>query len=223
MSRKKSTVVVEDNTISGTAEIIIESLEKAANNSKGRVHLADVTFNDEPATVAGIRIKKVKLDKHRTLEVTYNETKTDGSFDVITRTCQQIVHEDLFNAFKNLIPHMIILCDLRDVMTEGRGSKLLAPESYQLDNFENFTIGSFTIGGNDDHEGVTISGSKFKDEKFINFNTPFTKWTEDYAFVNELAATVENIIEEVKLYLNGKHAYKQLSLGFDEEGSGEEF
>lgn len=223
MRRKKSDVIVDGNTISGSADEIINHLEKGIDKMRGKSPLADVTFSDEPATVSGVRIKKVKLDKHRTLEVTYNEVKTDGSFDVIARTCQQIVHEDLFNAFKNLIPHMIILCDLRDVMTEGRSNKLLSPESYQLDNFENFTIGSFSIGGVDDHEGVTISGSKFKDEKFINFNTPFTKWTDDYAFVNELAATVENIIEEVKLYLNGKHAYKQLSLGFDEEEKNEEF
>lgn len=184
--------------------------------------ISDMVNPSDSPTVSGIRIRKVVITNHRTLKLTYEEVKTDGSFDVINRDCQQLIHEDLYNAFGNLVPHYIILCDLREILISGK-TKLVDPEDYEMEKFDHIKVLSFSLTGNEDTEAVVLSGTKFFNEKTLNINTPSIKFTDTYQFIEELSMVIENIKDEVKLYLNGKCIFKQMSIGFEEdqnEGSG---
>lgn len=77
---------------------------------------------------------------------------------------------------------------------------------------EKFEVRSFTIGGDGDHEGVTISGfKKLRGSKVLNLNTPFTKFNPDfefsgYEYLFELRRAVNNCVDEITEYIKGKHA-----------------
>ena len=121
---------------------------------------------------------------------------------------------DLKTSFDKLHVHLAILCD--EVTTPKK-------KDFDAAEFEGFTVRGFSIGGNDENEGVTISGSK--DGKFglVNLNTPFAKFdhnNSEYPFTSELGDAIQSAIYEVEQYLfEGKRApEKQLEMEFGEEG-----
>ena len=121
------------------------------------------------------------------------------------------IHEDMKKAFGNLHRHLALLCD------EEREPK---KKDFETTEFNDFTVRSFSIGGNDENEGVTISGAKEGKYGTVNLNTPFTKFeSTEYPFLSELSADIAVCVEEVEQYLfNGKRApEKQMEMDFGDE------
>jgi hypothetical protein len=166
--------------------------------------------------MSDVKIKKAKIKDDLFLEGEYTETLPGHSKKDSKFSCTVPIHDDLKAAFTKLDKHLAILCD-----------EVKTPKEKDFANaeFPGFTVRSFSVGGNDEHEGVTVSG--FKEGKYgtVNLNTPHTKWeSEDYPFATQLSEDVEACIYEVDQYLfNEKRApEKQLEMEFDnavEEGA----
>lgn len=159
------------------------------------------------------QIIKAKITKTHTLEVELIEILDDNTERTATMKCDQLVHEDMNKAFAKLKLHLVKICDLYE--DSGITPDKFNPEE-QLTKFK---ITSFAIGGEGEHEGVSISGQKELDGgKILNLNSPFTKYSnDDYGYGRELASEIQACVFEVEEYLfNGKYAIKQLDIPFDE-------
>ena len=164
------------------------------------------------------KIKKVKI-KSNSLEVELTEThETEGGpvTNEVIMKCAGLVHDDLRKAITKLALHMIVICDLRK-------SELINDDTFTHDDisdFDEYKVHGFSTGGEDEHEGVVLIGSrKFTSGKVLNITTPFTKYSDEnfpYEYEAELYNDIEACVFETELYLQGKYAVKQLELPFDE-------
>ena len=160
-----------------------------------------------------VKIKKASIKDDLFLSVEYTEELPGHSKKETKLTCTVPIHEDLKTAFTKLHKHLAILCD--EVKTPKK-------TDFKTSEFETFFAKGFSIGGNDDNEGVTVSGGKEGKYGNVNLNTPFTKYeSADYPFVSELISDIGECIYEVEEYLfNEKRApEKQLEMDFGGEGN----
>ncbi len=165
-----------------------------------------------------VRIKKAKIKDELFLDVEYTEDLQGHSKKDTKLSCTVPVHNDLKESFQKLHRHLAVLCD--EVKTPSK-------KEFNGAEFTEFEVRGFSIGGNDENEGVTISGSKEGKYGLVNLNTPFKKWAdEEYPFVGDLSLDVTAAIAEVEQYLfEGKRApEQQLEMDFEssEENSNEE-
>lgn len=157
-----------------------------------------------------VKLKKAKIVDELFLEAEWTEDLPGHTKKDARLKCTIPIHEDLKAAFDALHVHLAILCDNPGIPKKPDFTTLEIPS---------YTAKSFTVGGNDENEGVTISGYKEGKYGLVNLNSPFTKYEgSDYPHIYELSEAVEKAIYEVEEYLfNGKRApEKQLDLGFDE-------
>lgn len=144
-----------------------------------------------------IEIRKAKLTKDLVLQkIGYIELNETGEkIEVEGVNCDWIAHNDLVQAFQKLIPHIAFLSEIPEVT-----GKLLD----HVQTIESITVQSFSIGGEDEHEGISISGTrKLSTGKSQTLNTPFYKWEDEqpYDYMNELGEVVAEIKHEVEQYL----------------------
>lgn len=172
-------------------------------------------------TAPQVRIRKAKITKERTLEFSFVETHEDGGYFEDFRSGNYLVHDDIIQAFKKLVPHMIALCDMREVRTDKKNN-LLEPESYNMEELSHISVKSFSIGGSGDQEGVVLVGTKEAGGKFINIITPFVKWEDEYPYSEELLQAISDCNLEVIAYMKGKRLKKQLEMDFDQIEEAEE-
>jgi hypothetical protein len=200
MSRKKNAdtgiTEVKDNTI------VVNDFEKFNN------HLQSISEN----LSRSVKIRKAKIKDDLFLEGEYTEqlpghSKKDSKF-----SCTVPIHDDLKFALIKLHTHLALLCD---------EVELKKTDDIDTVQFTDFGVRGFSVGGNDENEGVTISGWKEGKYGTVNLNTPFTKFESDeYPFLSELGADIQTAIHEVEQYLfEGKRApEKQLEMDFGGEG-----
>lgn len=174
----------------------------------------------EPIPVSGVVINKISVNHYLCADVTYLEVKNDGTKEKVTRNCQHPIHADLRKAIDNFKPHLVILTDSREMKLDKKLNPI-GPENYTDEELEHVSIDSISISG-DDSEKVSINGYKLKNSTSINLVTPKTSTSGTYQFSDELMNATEHLISEVEAYLNGKHAYKQLAIGFEGEEPAEE-
>lgn len=156
-----------------------------------------------------MEITKVKITKENTLTVTYIDTDKN----TVTVDGNNIVHGDMKAAFKNLVGHMAILCELREAKENS-----LPDELKDLSTVE---VTGYSIGGTDEDEGVTLIGKRFlQSKKVLNLIAPFTKYNndnEEYPFAFELMNAIEACNYEAEQYLTAKKwAIVQQELQFEE-------
>lgn len=165
-------------------------------------------------------IKKAKITKDRTLEVTYTEHFSDGGYITVNKACEYLVHEDLLEAFKKLVPHLVTLTETKELeILKGGHHKDV--EDYDMEGIEHISVKGFTIGGNGDTEGVVLFGIKAGSYGSVNLMTPFLQWDSPvYPFTTDLINALSVCKGEVMEYLSGKHAHKQLEMEFDETAEG---
>jgi hypothetical protein len=163
-----------------------------------------------------IKISKASIKDDLFLVGEYTEelpghSKKDSKF-----TCTVPVHNDLKEAFAKLTKHLAIVCDELDL--PGKVKNL---DNWDAPELEKFSVRGFTIGGNDENEGCTISGMKEGKYGIVNLNSPFQKWgASEYKHISALSSDIETCVYEVEQYLfSGKRApEQQLELEFDGEG-----
>ncbi len=159
-------------------------------------------------------IKKAKVIDDTFMEIEYTECQPDGDSTTqheIKALMRNRVHQDLLLAYEKLKVHMALLCESLDP-DNYEEEQFSTGEIYTLLEFEKFKVMSFSIGGEGDSQGVTISGRRaLRGKRILNLNAPFTKFDkleglESYEFLDLMVSDLFGCIEEVKAYLGGKHA-----------------
>lgn len=185
--------------------------------TKAQIHISKL-----PATLsivsrfADIHIVKAKITNAYTIDCAYidqnKERKTKNACE-----SDAIAHDDLRGAFKLLRVHLAFMCDLREAVNLNFDEYLeeqmrVQPKTY-VDPLEKITVTGFTISGGEDGEGIVITGTKQIGMKVLNLNTPFTRFEDlDYPYTAELQQSILFCCDEIKEYLNGKAAMKQLDM-----------
>ena len=188
---------VEGNTI------VVNDVNKFTDHLKKQT----AKFTEGKTTVT---IKKAKIKDDLFLEGEYNEDLPGHSKKNTKFSCTVPVHDDLKEAFQKLHVHLAIIADQEPAPKK---------KDFSTTEFENFSVGGFSVGGADDNEGITISGSKEGKYGLVNLNTPFTKYAEsEYPFIDELGLDIQMAVYEVEQYLfHEKRApEKQLEMDFED-------
>lgn len=217
----KSTVKIEENTISGTAEGIV----KLFKNASSRIEAEEVDEKDVIITKAGFS----GLFCNYSYELVSGITKGDE----LNRKGSLIVHDDMHAAFKKLHPHFAVLCE------EIEASKIRDIESiadYDADahseksieyKVSRFSVESFTIKGTGENRAFILNGTKMLSTgECISFATPKTELEGDYHFINELKVAIDDCVFEVEEYMKGKSKPKMVQMeiaGLDGDNTNESF
>lgn len=158
--------------------------------------------------------KKIQLTKLNTLNVVYSNS--DG--DTITMAGANIVHKDLKEAMKNLVPHLAILTEQReayDMLLEKLENQR---EAEGKSIFTRMFVNSVTFSGNE----VIISGNRVLDRgDIMNLNAPKISTVDDdrYHYLSELSLAIDGLKYEAEKYVTErKWGLKQSEMNFDEAG-----
>ena len=141
-----------------------------------------------------IRIKKVKKNSKGVVTIHYQKPNGD-EFDDFTMSCKSYPHPDLLQAFKDLVPHVIEICEL--------------PASYQ----EDLEVSGVSFSYKDDNMGAVITAQKklaTNPGPFI-LNTPHkpvSPYSEDgdesVCLSTTCAMMLDRLQKEATLYIQGK-------------------
>jgi len=128
--------------------------------------------------------------------------------DVVNTSSDGAVHQDLVDAFNNLIPHFALISEQ---ITEKEANKLIqngfdAEEDHPLK--QKYQVNQFKVVGNGETEGVEISGTRLLERgSNIKWTSPKVKWDDKhYKYCRELSEAIEVVKVEINEYINGKHA-----------------
>lgn len=167
-------------------------------------------------------IKKAKLNSIGYMEVEYENrivTNEDEKFTIeAIEKCTWPPHNDLLVCLDRLKPHLALLCEQVENMFEIEAYAETFTTPHPI--LAKLKVTGFTIGGSDEHEGVTLIGRRvLAGNRVLNLVSPFCKWEDEhngYANSYELAVIIQDLQEEVRMYLEGKKAPAvQLSLEFE--------
>lgn len=184
--------------------------------------LAQTTMDEETRNKLGLDreikpgeriIKRAKITNGDTLECEY---VVNG--DTVSIKKKALIHNDLKNAFEELVPHFAMLCDLKEF-------KKLAQffDDCTIIGRANLRVTAFSFGSTVPASGVILSGIKqINNNRQITINSPYTEFESEvnvYDFSGLLAKAVNVAADEVLLYLDGKHAEPEPEIALDgEEG-----
>jgi hypothetical protein len=179
------------------------------SNLRQSLHHKNKSMSDN-----NVKIKKEKIKDNLFLEVEYSEDLPGHSKKDTKLSCTVPVHDDLKASFQKLHKHLAILCD--EVLTPKK-------KDFEAAEFEGFDVRGFSIGGSDENEGITITGSKEGKYGPVNLNTPFTKWeSTDYPFTKELGNDIQAALHEVEEYLFNEKRAPEVQMSMDFEGDNKE-
>ncbi|SFS30503.1 hypothetical protein [Lutibacter maritimus] len=173
-----------------------------------------------------ITIKSGKVLSQMFLQYSFEEKK-EACTETVTKKSDLPIHDDCQQAYVNLIPHLILLCEqeLVNETIEKAINNGIDDIEEDTSYFKDYRVSEFKITGSANSEGVVISGKRYLTSgKSIVLSTPFIRWDdEDYKFISEFTEAVEALREEVYQYYNGKHAPmpKQESFDFGEDNMDE--
>jgi hypothetical protein len=210
---------VLNNEISGTAEDIMDVLDKATNR---------MARQNEGEKLYIISAASLSADFcHYSYSLASGITRGDE----VNRKGSLIVHDDLKNAFEKLYVHLAAICEEIDY---SKIKNIETIEAYDEDNHKTnsieykvsrFYVSGFSIKGTGENEGVVINGSKLlSTDDSVKLTSPNTSWGGDYPYINELKVAIDNIIFEVEEYMNGKSKPRMIQPelpGLDNENQNE--
>lgn len=159
-----------------------------------------------------IKIKKAAF-KEELLEIEFEEIiegENGPVINIMKMKGGNRPHADLKEAFRELDYHAALLCE----QCEYREDSVVG----------HIKVSGFTIGGSDEHEGVTIIAQRtLSSGKVLNLIAPFTKWEDDYKHQSDLYADVAIAMQECIAFINGKHEPSpQLEIQFNTENEEQE-
>ena len=103
-------------------------------------------------------IKKAVVKKDR-LNVVYNERFSEANYtNVINKSCDQIIHSDLREAFIRLRLHLVVLCEQPEASNINKDS--FSSPGY-AETLENYIITGYANDSVDGVSGITIKGLNF--------------------------------------------------------------
>lgn len=167
-------------------------------------------------------IKKAVLNG-RHLTVTYVETYAEGDKDITVKS-EIPAHKDCTDAFKKLIPHFILLTEMKESDQVSHLAASMGIENIpEEDEFKNADVYGIKMGKNDSNVStVTLMGQRFlKTGGSVDFSSLAQSLESDdsefeYPYINELNLAIQAVLYEVKEYLfNGKYAIIQKEIQFE--------
>lgn len=172
------------------------------------------------------KIKKAVLNG-RQLTVVYTEFYAEGEKDITVKS-EIPVHKDCTDAFKRLVPHFILLTEMKESDKVSRRAAKVGIENIGVgededDDFKNADVYGIKMGKNDSNtETVTLMGERFLQ---MGGSVDFSSLAQslessggefEYPYINELSLAVQAVLYEVKEYLfKGKYAVTQTTLDFE--------
>ena len=159
--------------------------------------------------------KKIQLSKTATLNVVYSNQ--DG--DTITMVGANIVHKDLREAMRSLVPHLAMLTEQREVIGCTLGDLEEQRSWEEKSIFTRMAVSGVTITG----EEILISGSRILDRgDIIQVNAPKVSLVDDerYEYLSELSLAIDNLKYEAELYVKErKWGLKEGTIDFENAGN----
>ena len=168
------------------------------------------------------KIKKAILNG-RQLTVTYTEFRSEGDKDIVVKS-EIPAHKDCTEAFKKLVPHFILLTEMKESDKLSAEAAAVGIENISADDdYLNAEVVGIKIGKSDNNtDTVTIIGSRLlKLGGSVDFTSPAQELESsggelEYPYIDELNLAVQAVIFEVKEYLfKGKFALIQTALDFE--------
>lgn len=161
-----------------------------------------------------MKFKKIQLSKSNTLNVVYSNE--DG--DTITMVGANIVHKDLKEAMRSLVPHLAVLTEQRETISltleeleEQRGWE-------EKGIFTRMAVSGVIIVDDE----VQLFGSRILNRgDVIQVNAPKVNTVDDerYEYLSELSLAVDNLKYEAEQYVRErKWGLKEGTLDFEEAG-----
>lgn len=149
----------------------------------------------------------------------------NGRKTKIKASADAVIHDDMANAMHGLVPHFVLLTEMRrrqDV------TKVIDLKELPEELLEKFKVTSVSIEDNKGAMNYRIAGYKIlKTGKTVHFETPKIKLessVEDaYDFFDEMVQQIELVKEEALNYMQGKEGTSsQTAMDFDDEFDPEE-
>lgn len=167
-------------------------------------------------------IKKAVLGG-RQLTVVYTETYPEGEQDITVKS-EIPAHKDCTDAFKKLVPHFILLTEMKESDRVGHLAARAGIENIPAeDEFKNAEVSGIKLGKNEsDVPTVTLTGERYlRTGGSVVFCSPAQELESsggefEYPYVNELNLAVQAVVYEVKAYLfHHKYAITQTEIHFE--------
>lgn len=166
-----------------------------------------------------MEFKKIQLTKAGTLNVTY----TDSDSNTITMVGANIVHRDLRNAVRALIPHLAILTEQREAAAAGL-EELKMQEQSEDGNSVYRILGVDDLNFSDGEIKVSVSGTRIlRGGKIMKVSAPKINVEDEeaYEFCGELQLVLDEVKYEAKEYIEQKKwGIKQTELFTDDPFEG---
>lgn len=162
-----------------------------------------------------MNFKKIQLTKQNTLNVVYS----NENGDTVSVTGANIVHQDLKEALRNLVPHLTLLSEQR----EGYNNTLEELEQQREWEEKSIYTRMAVTGVTLNVDEVSVSGTRILERgDIIRISTPKISTVDDenYGYKSELSLALDNLKYEAEQYIvERKWALKQGELDFDEAGN----
>lgn len=126
--------------------------------------------------------------------------KTKG--DTLQRKGAHIVHDDLQIKFDNL---NVFLAHLDDAYTGNKNTTPLSELEAEVET-EKYYVTGFKVSGVEENKSIILQGWKDVAHGIIKFEAPKIKFSSAYLYLSDLKERVQEAIEEVEQYMNGKTA-----------------
>ena len=160
-----------------------------------------------------INITKAKV-LNKEIAISYYVLNEEGKKIKYEVTDNSEPHKDLKDSMDSLSAHAAFIAEFIDA-NEFKSAK----KSKGV--LEKYPVKGFSLSG-EDNDNIMINAQKqLSTGEMLGFNTPSrsldTEAEEPYPFAEDLQKYLDKCIDELREYLNGKHAPKpQLAMEFDE-------
>ena len=149
------------------------------------------------------------------LNVVYNERFSEANYtNVINKSCDQIIHSDLREAFSRLKLHLVVLCEQPEASNINKDS--FTSPGY-AETLENYIITGYANDSVDGVSGITIMGAKLlQSGKVVDLKILVPLLDADYPYYEELSIDAAACDAEVESYLfEEKWGVRQERLDFE--------
>ncbi|QES88832.1 hypothetical protein [Rhizosphaericola mali] len=148
-----------------------------------------------------IEIKSATL-KDEMCDYTYELLTGKSKGDVLSRDGVHIVHEDLSEAFKELL---IFVAHIDGVFAHFAQNDTPLKDLEAKAIVDTYNITGFKISGVEENKSVVLYGSKNVQYGKIPLTLPKIKFSGSYLYIEELQNRLYKVLNEVELYMEGKH------------------
>ena len=132
----------------------------------------------------------------------YELLKGPTKGDTLNRKGAHIIDDDLQIKFDRL---NVFLAHLDDAYTGNTNTTLITDLEQEIET-EKYHVTGFSISGVEENKSVILSGWKEVTEGIVKYPAPKIKYSGSYLYLSFLKERVQEAIDEVELYMNGKTA-----------------